>query len=87
MEAVTDIGIAPVAGAAARFAAQTPESRPVESTLETQPRDKDHRPSVHFQTEAMAELVESSAAEVVAITTEQPKPTDAEARGGIDVYA
>lgn len=88
MEAVSEFGLAGPTGAAVRQAAQAPETRPVESTLETQPSRERSRPSVFAQTAAVAELVASSAAALEEVTnTETPEPTDAEARGGVDVYA
>lgn len=92
MEAVSEYGLLGPTGTAARYASQKTETRPVESTLETQPA-RNQRPSVFVQTAAVAELIESSAAALEAhvneaqVNTEPPEPTDAEARGGVDVYA
>jgi len=88
MEAVSEIGLLAPVGTAVHNPAQTPETRPVESTLETQ-RSRDHtRPSVFVQTAAVAELVQSSAAALEEVANSQtPEPTDAEARGGVDIYA
>lgn len=87
MEAVTELGYAGYSGALARQASETTETRPVEATLETQakPEQQQQRPSVFVQTAAVAELVQTSAA-ALAENSPPPEPTDAEARGGLDVY-
>lgn len=89
MEAVSEFGLLGPTGTAVQYASRTPETRPVESTLETQPTRERSRPSVFVQTDAVAELVRSSAAALAenANAAETPEPTDAEARGGVDVYA